>query len=119
MQHATSGIAPRARQSREASDRADRHAAACVALQAVVDSDDRRPCGSVLAREAHDLVFGHAAYIGSARRRKLSNTLAEFVEPERVTLDVVAVFQFVADDHVHHRESKRSVGSRPNLYELM
>ncbi len=90
-----------------------------MTLQTIVDSDDRWSCRSVLAREANDLIFGHSAYLGRARRRKLSNTLAEFVEPERMMLDVVAVFQFVADDHVHDRESQRRIGARPHLYELM
>src|SRR6185503_17300032 len=90
-QHAAARIAPCSCERRQARDCANGHASARVALQAVIDSYDRRACRCVFAREVDYLFSGDAANGGGARWRKLSRALSQLIEAERVALDVVAV----------------------------
>jgi hypothetical protein len=58
-------------------------------------------------------MFGRdAANPGDALGRILGRTLAQRIEADGVPRDVIVIDQIVGDQHVHHAERERRVGSR-------
>ena len=105
-------MAPVPGERREAQDVPHRHAAARVALQAVVEPDRRGPRPGVLAGERDDFLSGKPGDFRDFIRRVFLDALPEPLESERVFLDIVAVVEVLADDDVHHGERERGVGAR-------
>ncbi len=110
QQRAARGIAPRADERRQAGDRADRVAAAGVALQPVVHANRRRLRRRVLARK---LRHGLRRRCRRCRRRARGGysaaRAAQRVEAQRVARDVIVVEEILGDQHVHHAERERGV----------
>src|SRR5690606_11542671 len=86
-----SALAPRADQRGQAGDVADRHAAAAVALEPIVDADRGRAHGRVLAPEADDPRRRDAGDRLDPRWRPLARALAQLGEADGRPLDVVAI----------------------------
>ncbi|EXI68478.1 MAG: hypothetical protein AW08_01260 [Candidatus Accumulibacter adjunctus] len=112
QQDAAGGVAPGTGERRQAGDRAQRHAAAGGAVDAVVGTDRRWPRAAVGLRQLLDDARLDAADRRHACRRKRPHALGEFREAQGVAGDVVLVEEVVADQHVHQAERQRAVGSR-------
>jgi len=112
--HAATWAPPVAGERGQARDGAHRHAAARVALQPVVDADERRPCRTILARERADGLRGQPRDGPGALRRPLFQPRAQLVVAQGVARDVVRVHQLLGHQHVHHGERQRGVGAGAN-----
>src|SRR5438874_7565795 len=83
-----------------------------MALQTVVETDERRSRRAVRAAEALDRVDGEAADVGDALRRVVAqHALAQLFPSDSRRREVAAVLEAVAEDDVHHAEGQGSVGS--------
>ena len=109
---AAAALAPRPDQRRQTGDVAHRHAAAVMALHAVVDADRGRPRRRVFARQPADAFGRDAGDLGGPLRGPLLHPLRQLLEADGVGRNVVAVVQPGVDDFVHHRQRERAVGPR-------
>src|SRR5690348_12859899 len=95
-------VAPRTYERREAGDGARRDAAARMALHAVVQADRRRLDRAVVARKLDDLLGLETADTRHALRRIFGeHPLFQPLVAKRVALDIVAVDETLAFQHVH------------------
>ncbi len=113
-QHAAARLTPRADERRQAGDGAHGRAAAAVPLQAVVHANRGRTRGGVVAREPHDRVGRNTADVRGALGGILLHPLTQRVEAHGEARHVVGVVQALVDDHVHHRQRQRGVGTGPH-----
>ena len=111
-QRAARRIAPRADEGRQAGHCTHRHAAAGVALHAVVEADDGGFGSAVLACEADDAYLIETGDAGDFRRGIVLYPRHQAIEAERVFFDVVVVKQIFVDEHVHQPQGQRRIGSR-------
>ena len=117
-QRPAAGVPPVAGDGRQAGDGPHRHAAAAVALQAVVQADERRAAEQrrepgVLAGELLDVVDRQPGDVRHLRRRVLlQHALAELLRAEAVAFaGSRSSCQPVAEDDVHHAQGQRRVGA--------
>ncbi len=111
QQQAAGRIAPRANQRRQARHVAHGHPAAGCPLHPVVRADRGRLDRSVIAREPLDHIGVDPADLRDALRRIFVDACDEALVPHRVTIDVIAIDEPIADQHVHQRERESAVGS--------
>ena len=112
-QHAAAHVAPGPDHGGQAGDRAHRHPAAGVAVEAVVEADGRGPGGRVLAREAPRSPPPRRPVVAAARSGVHSRARARSSAcADRVPLELVAVLEPVPEDDVHHPQRERGVRSR-------
>ena len=92
-----------------------------MALHPVIEADRRRPRCSIGARELDHRLRRNAAEGGDAFGRILGGTLAQRVEANRITRDVIAIDEILGDQHVHHAEREGGVraGNERNMYALL
>ena len=106
---AAADVAPRARQSRNAADGADGLAAAVMPLECDAHADCGRLSGRQLARELADVVSGDAGDLLGPFRRARAGAFLQFIEADRVIVDVVLIDEALRDDRVDERHRQRAV----------
>ncbi len=111
QQRATGRVAPCADQCGQARRGAHCHAAASVALHAVVETNGGGANGAVVARELHDGACLESCDLRDALRRIFGCALLERVEAKRVARDVVVVEQVLGNEYVHHAQRQRGIGA--------
>jgi hypothetical protein len=112
--HAAAGPAPVAGDRRQTGDVAHGHAAAGVALQAVVHSDECRARAAVPLAERDDRLLRQPRDRRGACGRPGCGAGPQLVRAERVALEVVAVLQPPVEHHVHQPQGEGGVGARPD-----
>ncbi len=111
-QQPTGPIAPCTRQRRQTCDRPYRVATAADALHAVVQADRCLPGSAVTTRKIDQLRRVDAANLRDTIRRIGHRPFLECVETERMVGDVVVIEQVFGNQHVHHAECERAIGTR-------
>ena len=86
-----------------------------MALQAIVQADDRRFYAAVLARERDDGVLGKPGNLRPQRRGIFLHPRFQLLETQRVFADIVVVEQILIDQHVHHGERERTIAAGQGL----
>ncbi len=110
QQHAAARVAPGSHHRRQAGDGAHRHAPAGVAVEAVVQADGRGVRRAYSRAKASISAAPRPVASAARPRGPLAHLGAQLVGAQGVALEVVAVLEPVAEDHVHHAERQ---GARP------
>ena len=105
---------PGADQRRKAGDRPDGLAAARMALDRHADPHHRCRCRGVFTGELQDVLDRDTGLGRGEFRRVDLAPHGEFVEPQSVLVDVIAVREPFLDDDVHHRHRQGAVGAGLN-----
>ena len=108
---AAADVTPRPRQTRDAADGADGLAAAVMALERNTDADGGRLRRCQLAREASLMSSAGMPVIFSAHSGVGAGPLLQFIEPDRVVVDVVLIDEALLNDRVDERHRQRAVGA--------
>ena len=85
-----------------------------MTLQSVVHTNERGLGSAVLLAQLDDRRFRQPRDRRRLRRRPLRRALAQCFMAECVALEVVAILQPACEQHVHHSQRERAVGSRPD-----
>ncbi|MBF8288781.1 MAG: hypothetical protein HW381_1889 [Candidatus Rokubacteria bacterium] len=109
------GMRIRARERRQARDRATGAAAVVVPREPDPHAQERRLRRPVAARKAHDRLRREPRGGGDPLRVVLLDVLRERAVAERGTVDILVVHQALFDEHVHHPQRQRAVRARPRL----
>ncbi len=107
---AAGGVAPLSGEHRQAVDRPQRHPGSERPLHADAVADRPGLRARVLPRELHDHLRPEAGDSACVLRRPRPDRRAEFVHAGRMAVEVVPIFQTVAEDHVRQAEGERTVG---------
>ena len=99
-------------QRRKSRDGPHRRAALIAALHAVVQPDRRGTCGRVVSRQLHDVSAAMPVSAATRSGGYSSDALAQRIETVGVSVDVIGVVQFFADDHVHQAQRQRQIAAR-------
>src|SRR5436190_1883123 len=103
---------PSADNRRQTSDGADRHGAAAVTLQAIIQSDESGRRRGISPGESDDIGLRKTRDLRRCLGRIfLFNAIAELVVAETIAGQIIVVVQSFAENDVHH--SKGEGGVRP------
>ena len=102
---------PRPGDAGQHDDGSGRHPAAFGTLYAVVEADHRRPYRGILARQLANVRGCDPRPLRDALGRIFLHLFAQLLETQRVLCNIVGIVQALADDDMHHAESKGGVGS--------
>src|SRR6516165_9703586 len=101
-------------QRRQASGGAHCLSATRMTFDRNADADHTRLGGCVFACECSDVLCWNACNLCHHFGWISFNSVPQFIEAERVVLDIVAVDEILLGDHVHHPEGKSRVCTRTN-----
>ncbi len=110
-QRSAADVAPGADHRGQTAERPHRHAAAAMALHAVVEPNQRWPNRAVLLCQPLDIGHREARDRSDALRRVFPDALAQLGGAEAVAREVIVILQAVAPEDVHDAEREGSVGA--------